>query len=273
MSTIFFAHANGFPSPTYAPLFEAFQSQGYVVDSIEKIGLDPKFPITNNWPHLVEQLEQEISSRHQEPVIGIGHSLGGLLSYLLANKRPDLYSHLILLDPPVINGWQNIIWWLYKRLGISHKLTPEGASRKRRTHFANYQDAYDNLRQKRLFKDFSEASFEAYLKDGLTPDGEGGLTLVIDKETELSLFRTASDDLWRYNRKLAMPGLYLTAEGSEFAKRPFAKNLAVKAGLDYQIVKGGHLFPQEYPVETAEIIMQWLQTKNALSTEKDSAPT
>ncbi len=259
MSTIFFAHANGFPSPSYQPFFEALASHGYNVDSIDKIGLNPKFPITNNLPHLVEELEQEITGRHQEPVIGIGHSLGGLLSFLLASKQPMIYSHLILLDPPVIKGWQNIIWWLFKRLGLSDRITPARASKNRRTHFENYQDAYNKLRPKRLFKDFTEESFVAYLEHGMKPDGKGGLTLAIDLETELKLFRTASDDLWRYNKPLAMPGLYLTAEGSEFSTRPFAKNLSDKAKLDYRVVKGGHLFPQELPVETAGIIAAWLK--------------
>ena len=160
----------------------------------------------------------------------------------------------------MINGWQNIIWWLLKRLGLSDTLTPAGFSKTRRTHFEDYQDAYDRLRSKRLFKDFTEASFEAYLKHGLIDDGNGGLTLAVDRETELALFRSASDDLWRYREKLQMPGLYLTAEGSEFAKRPFARNLSAKSGLEYRALKGGHLFPQEHPKETAAIIAQWLQT-------------
>ena len=92
-------------------------------------------------------------------------------------------------------------------------------------------------------------------------DGKGGLTLAIDLATELTLFRTASDDLWRYNQPLEMPGLYLTAEGSEFAKRPFAKRLSAKAGLEYRVLKGGHLFPQEHPVETAGVIADWLKLK------------
>lgn len=259
MSTVFFAHANGFPSPTYAPFFDALSSYGYDIDAIDKIGLNPQFPITNNWPHLVEELSQEITGRHQEPVIGIGHSLGGMLSYLLANKQPTVYSHLILLDPPVINGWQNGLWWLSKRLNLSDLVTPAGASKNRRTHFKDYQDAYDNLRPKRLFKDFPESSFTAYLEHGFKPDGHGGLTLAIDLETELALYRTASDDLWRYKQKLHMPGLYLTAEGSEFSRKPFASHLSARSGLDYRVLKGGHLFPQEHPEETARVIAQWLQ--------------
>ena len=259
MSTIFFAHANGFPSAGYAPFFDALKTHGFDIDAIDKIGLNPKFPITNNWPHLVEELGQEITSRHREPVIGIGHSLGGLLSYLLANKQPTVYSHLILLDPPIINGWQNIVWWLLKRLNLSDMVTPAGTSKNRRTHFNDYDDAYKNLRPKRLFKHFTEESFTSYLKHGLKPDGNGGLTLVIDLETELSLFRTAADDLWRYNEPLKMPGLYLTAEDSEFSKKPFARNLSAKSGLEYRVLKGGHLFPQENPEGTAEVIAEWIE--------------
>ena len=78
-------------------------------------------------------------------------------------------------------------------------------------------------------------------------------------ETELSLFRTAADDLWRYRNKLAMPGLYLTAEGSEFSRKPFAQNLSARAGMEYKVLKGGHLFPQESPEETAKTISEWIK--------------
>ncbi|NQZ29958.1 MAG: alpha/beta hydrolase [Oceanospirillaceae bacterium] len=258
MSTLFFAHANGFPSPCYAEFFDALQQHEHKIDYIEKIGVNADFPITNNWPHLVLELEREIESRHQSPVVGIGHSLGGMLSYLLARKRPELFSHLILLDPPVINGWQNSIWWLSKKFGFSDRLTPAGASKKRRTHFASREQAYDNLRGKRLFKDFTEASFKAYIQHGLVDTDDGQVTLTIDLATELALFRTAPDDLWRYRKPLAMPGLYLTAKESVFSGQPFAARLSKTAGMDYKVLEGGHLFPQEDPKGAAQTITDWL---------------
>jgi len=261
MSTFFFVHANGFPSPSYVSFFDALQKHEHEIDHIEKVALNAEFPVTNNWSHLVHELEREIESRHDAPVVGIGHSLGGMLSFLLAQKRPDLYSHLILLDPPVINGWQNSIWWLSKKLGFSDRFTPAGASKKRRTHFASREQAYQNLRGKRLFKDFTEASFKAYIEHGLVETDDGQVTLVIDLETELALFRTAPDDLWRYRKPLPMPGLYLTAKASEFASKPFAARLAKTAGMDYKVLEGGHLFPQEYPEETARVVSDWLKRR------------
>ena len=259
MSTLFFAHANGFPSPSYATFFAALEQHDHRIDYIEKVGLNPEFPITSNWSYLVQELEREIESKHQSPVVGIGHSLGGMLSYLLAQKRPDLYSHLILLDPPVINGWQNSVWWLSKKLGFSDRFTPAGASKNRRTHFASREQAYAQLRGKRLFKDFTEQSFQAYIQHGLVDTDDGQVTLAIDLETELSLFRTAPDDLWRYRQPLAMPGLYLTAQESEFSSQPFAARLSKTAGMDYRVLAGGHLFPLEDPEGTAQTITDWLK--------------
>ena len=181
-----------------------------------------------------------------------------MLSYLLARKRPELYSHLILLDPPVINGWENSLWWLSKKFGFSDKFTPAGSSKKRRTHFDSREQAYEKLRGKRLFKDFTEESFQAYIQHALIETNEGQVTLAIDLETELALFRTAPDDLWRYRKPLQIPGLYLTAEDSDFASRPFAARLSRTAGMDYKVLKGGHLFPQENPEGTAQTVTAWL---------------
>ncbi len=259
MPTLHFAHANGFPSPTYAPFFEALQQHGHSIDYIEKIAHNPQYPITNNWPHLIDELEHNITQKHQQPIIGIGHSAGGLLHFLLAQRRPALYSHLILLDPPVINGWQGIIWWLVKRLRQTDRFTPAQFSKNRRTHFSDYAAAGVHLRSKSLFKHFTADAFNAYLQHGLTETAQGDLTLAFDKDKELALFRTAADDLWRYRRRFTMPGLYLTGEHSEFARLPFAQRLTQKHGMTYQVVTGGHLFPQEHPQATAEVINNWLQ--------------
>jgi len=144
---------------------------------------------------------------------------------------------------------------------LSDRLTPAGSSKKRQTHFESREHARENLRGKRLFKDFTDASFDAYIEHGLLELADGSVTLAIDLETELAVFRTAPDDLWRYCKPLNIPGLYLTAEDSDFARMPFAKRLSDKAGMEHRVLKGSHLFPQEYPEETAEVISSWLESK------------
>ena len=257
MSNIFFAHAIGFPSRSYQPFFNELEKFGHTIDFIEKIGMNPKYPITNNWPHLIEELADEIRSRHSEPVIGIGHSAGGLLTYLVARKYPELFSQIVVLDAPAINGLQNIPWWILKKLGLSDLVTPAKQSKHRRTHFKSLEHV-NELHDSRLLRNLQDDSFASYVEHGFVPHKDGGFTLAFPLETELALFRNAPDDLWRYKEPLAVRGIYISAEESEFSKLPYAERLCKKAEMDYHVLKGSHMFPQEHPKASADYIEQWL---------------
>ncbi len=53
---IIFSHGNSFPASTYRVMFESLRQRGFEVDAVEMYGHNPKYPVTNNWPHLVQQL-------------------------------------------------------------------------------------------------------------------------------------------------------------------------------------------------------------------------
>ena len=53
---IIFSHGNSFPAGTYGVLFKSLRARGFAVKAVEKFGHDPKYPVTNNWPNLVQQL-------------------------------------------------------------------------------------------------------------------------------------------------------------------------------------------------------------------------
>ena len=78
-STQFVPLALDCPRDMFAALADDFEI-GYV----DRIGHDPHYPVTDGWPNLVDELIDTISERHQQPVIGIGHSLGGFLTALAA---------------------------------------------------------------------------------------------------------------------------------------------------------------------------------------------
>ena len=56
MSLIVFSHANSFPAATYGVMFKSLRSRGFTVKAVDKFGHDPEYPVTDNWPHLVQQL-------------------------------------------------------------------------------------------------------------------------------------------------------------------------------------------------------------------------
>ncbi len=103
--TIVFAHANGFPAGTYRQLFEPWREAGWRVLALPKIGHDPRFPVTSNWPHLRDELLHFIDSEAAAPAYLVGHSLGGYLTLLAATRRPEVARGIVLLDSPLLPTW------------------------------------------------------------------------------------------------------------------------------------------------------------------------
>ena len=56
---IHFAHANGVPSKVYQKLFEYLQDD-YDIIYVPLIGADKRYPISNHWLHLVDQIVDSI---------------------------------------------------------------------------------------------------------------------------------------------------------------------------------------------------------------------
>ncbi|MBA2605642.1 MAG: alpha/beta hydrolase, partial [Acidobacteria bacterium] len=75
---IHFAHANGFPAKTYNKLF-SFLEDDFEINFLERHAHNPKFPVTDGWERLRDELREELQKRYAQRIIGVGHSLGGIL--------------------------------------------------------------------------------------------------------------------------------------------------------------------------------------------------
>src|SRR5690349_22393050 len=110
MSLIVFSHANSFPAGTYTVLFRHLRSRGFNVKALDKFGHDAAYPVSNNWPGLVQQLHDFAAREVQkagERAFFVGHSLGGFLSIMCAARHPQLARGVLLLDSPLIGGWKS----------------------------------------------------------------------------------------------------------------------------------------------------------------------
>ena len=56
MSLLIFSHGNSFAASTYRELFRLLRARGFSVKAVDKFGHDERYPVTNNWHHLVQQL-------------------------------------------------------------------------------------------------------------------------------------------------------------------------------------------------------------------------
>jgi len=75
-----FSHANSFPAATYKVLFKSLRARGYSVKPSEKYGHDARYPVSDNWPHMVQQLvdfASKVGRQAGEPVCWWAIPLGG----------------------------------------------------------------------------------------------------------------------------------------------------------------------------------------------------
>ena len=250
-AVIHFAHANGFPSGTYNKLFELLGPE-YSVISIDRLGHSAKYPVDDNWVSLTGELIQHIEDNCDGPVIGLGHSLGAILSFRAAYEKPGLFQQIIMLDPPLVYGPFALFVAAVKKLRLAGRMGPAAMTKGRREEWPSREEAKAHLRGKALFSRFDPACFSDYIENGMveTPSGVG---LSFDPKVEVDIFKTTPHDMHRFNPRLSMPGSLVVGEYSPF--RRFVEKFALKHRLYFECFAGGsHLFPLEYPEATAALI-------------------
>lgn len=252
-----FAHANGIPSACYRKMLGALDA-AFAVKAVPVLGTDPNYPVDNNWHLLAEQVADSIRVRCNGPVIGVGHSLGGLTTFMAAHRYPELFRAVVIMDPPVINGLGALSFGLMKAIGQVDRVTPAGKSKGRREVWPSREVAHELLGKKRLFRSFDPECFEDYILYGLS-DCEEGVCLTIPASVEVDIFRNTPHDSWRYRSPLQVPGILLSGAGSEFRGTGFAERMARTHGMLHEYVEGGHMFPLEKPLHTADHIMAALR--------------
>ncbi len=258
---IHFAHANGVPSKVYQKLFDLL-SDDYDVIDVPLLGPDKRYPIDNHWSSLTKQvIDSIVRQARGRKVIGLGHSLGAVLTFQAALQRPELFEQVIMLDPPMIMGKEAAMLHIAKLLKLKavDSMSPASLSLRRRDHWDSREQAAELLRPKGFYKDFDPACFQAYIDYALTQDRiRGGVELTISKMDEVNIFRTNPSLWWLPHTKPQMPVQLVIAEKGPFLKHGFPQQVKKKFGIPFQVVPGSHMFPLEKPNETVEIIKKML---------------
>ncbi|OWJ91525.1 alpha/beta hydrolase [Pseudomonas sp. A46] len=249
--TIFFAHANGFPSATYGKLFAAL-APDFRVEHLDQHGHDPRFPVNDNWDNLVDELIHHLEQR-DGPVWGLGHSLGGVLHYHAALRRPELYRGVVMLDSPVLTLADRLVIRAAKRFGFIDRITPAGRTLGRREAFDDHQQARDYFAGKSLFRRFDPDCLDAYVRHGLAP-GDQGLRLKFDAATEIRIYRSVPHRAPGRPHQLQVPLALVRGRHSNVVLPHHARLVKRVPQGEYLSLPGGHMFPLERPQETADLL-------------------
>ena len=257
---IVFSHGNSFPASTYGVMFDELRRRGFRIEAIEKFGHDPRYPVTNNWPHLVDQLSDFVAgfAAHQ-PVFLVGHSLGGFLSLMTAAKHPAWVKGVVMMDSPLVAGWRANLLKVGKRMSMTEVFSPAAVSRKRRNSWADAQEVLTHFQSKRVFAKWHPQVLRDYVEHGthdeITAQGKRRV-LSFDKDVESAIYNTLPDHISSYIQrhplqcKAALIGGLQSRElkhvGLTFSRR-------ITQGRIFK-VDGTHLFPMEHPQVAAAAV-------------------
>lgn len=253
---IHFSHGNGFPAVSYRKLLEDL-GQNFEVGSIDAIGHNPCYPVSDNWPNLVGELADYMRGRYDRPVIGVGHSFGGFLSFLAAAQHPELFSAIVLLDAPLIGPFKSRALLLSKHLGLMDRLSPAGRTRKRRKEWASHEEAIAHFRHRKPFCRFDPECLRDYVTLGTVPTANG-VRLAFEPEVESAIYRTTPHNLAEWRGKLRVPAGFISGQESEEVRRVGLAFMHRHFHFRYKALPGTHLFPFEHPHETAQAIREMI---------------
>ncbi len=259
---VIFSHGNSFPASTYGVVFRQLEARGYAVKAIEKFGHDPAYPVTSNWPHLVQQLAdfstQQVKKSGQA-VFLVGHSLGGFLSLMCAARHPELGGKavrgVVLLDSPLIGGWRATGLSLAKRTSLVGSVSPGVVSRKRKHQWPDVDEVFTHFRSKKAFASWNDDVLRDYIEQG-THDDAGQRTLSFDRDVETAIYNTLPHNLDQLIKRhpLKCPVTFIGGRQSQEMKQVgMALTEKVSKGR-VMMLDGTHLFPMENPAATAAAI-------------------
>jgi pimeloyl-ACP methyl ester carboxylesterase len=263
---IIFSHGNSFPASTYGVLFQGLRARGFQVKAIEKFGHDPRYPVTSNWPHLVQQLADFTSEQVEktgQAAFLVGHSLGGFLSLMCAARNPVLGGQpvrgVLLIDSPILGGWRAAALSVVKRAQLVGSISPGAISRKRRHQWLGQAEVLAHFRSKKAFARWDEQVLLDYIEHGTHDaqgDGNNQRLLSFDRDVETAIYNTLPDNLEGLLKRhpLKCPVAFIGGRQSvEMKQVGMAMTEKVTRGR-IMMLDGSHLFPMEKPVATAAAI-------------------
>lgn len=253
--TLAFAHANGLPGHSYDTFLAPF-AEDYALFVVDQVGHNPEFPVDAGWDGLSRELEAQLAPL-PKPIVGLGHSLGSVLMYLVAQRRPEWFSAVVLMDPPMMGGWIGWMLRAAKLTGQIDKVTPAGKSDGRRDGWADWHEVESYFHSRKLFQAFDPRCLRDYLQAGLE-QRDGQWRLRFKPEVEVAIFREPQ------TTGIGMPPLRVPAAvvTGERSPQPFhhgAQRLARRHKMHHALTAGSHMFPLELPEKTASKVQSLIQ--------------
>ena len=260
-SPVLLSHATGFHAHCWEPMAEILSANHRVMGFDHRGFGDAESvdPATIEWQQYGDDAlaaARFLSAQHGgQPIVGVGHSMGGASLLMAALREPQLFSALFVFEPIV-----------FPPMPDSDDRVPSplaGGARKRRSSFASFDAALENFTAKPPMASFHPQAREAYVRHGFKPTAQGEVELKCLPEHEARTYETGgTHSTWGDLSKISTRVWVLSGAPAPFQPSSFAVKVAENIpGATYvQYDEMGHFGPLEHPAQIASLVENTIAT-------------
>lgn len=251
-----FYAANGYPVQVYEPLMNLL-SERFQLDALHNRAQWPNIGRPKNhirWNTYANDLIYYLDARHDGPIVGIGHSMGASSTVFAAAKRPDLFSHLILIEPAAL---PQKVSWILKTVPTSLRrkvLQPGKATLTRRNRWQDRATLRDQVGKWKSLQGLNAQSLDSFANHLVVDKGDD-VGLAFPREWEAHNFFHPSA-IWAQLKKVQCPITVIRSEAGIFfndSMWDYWAKMRPQDTIEY-VPDYGHLLPLQAPKLCAEKI-------------------
>ena len=175
-------HGNGFCSRVLEPMARVMHQQSpagqWLFTDLPGHGQATAAPASPDsaspdWNRMADEVAASLTQRADGPVIGIGHSLGGVITLLAAARYPALFERIILIDPVIYSTEVILFQALMQHTGLWRQRPFIQRVQQRQCEWPDRATALASLRRKGLYREWDDAALQAFVNFALSDVPEG----------------------------------------------------------------------------------------------------
>lgn len=269
VENVHFFHANGFPVGVYEQFITTL-TQDFAVHALHGRATWPNSqpPNSGKWDIYANDLIEYIEHLGK-PIIAIGHSMGASSTVLAANKRPDLFKALVLIEPAMVNRpLGTLIKLLPKKVMAKTKLV-KGTLGKPDT-WDSVEDYLKYIKKFKNYQGFTDETFELFTQHAISKNTDGKQQLVFPKAWEAHNYTQPPYLMKHFAKlnkdKLNIPTLAIRGKSNLFFPNSLWSQWQKHqpAAVFRENLSHGHLFPLENAKACHDLVMEGLREMDVL---------
>jgi len=256
-----FAHANAYPPRCYQQFLTPLTSRFHVM-ALEQRPLWPHADPAGltDWQLLAEDIIRLFDEQGWRGVIGVGHSMGAVVTMRAAVARPDLFRALVLVEPVFL--LPALLEMAATHPDAAYQMPLVQSALRRRRQFTSREYAFERWRSKPVFARWPDASLWDYVNHALAPDAKnGGFRLVYPREWEAQVYARPPQWVWEILPQVTQPTLGLRgAETDTIVPEAWQLWQTIQPQARFvELADAGHMLLLERPSAAARLILDYLR--------------